>query len=112
MNCFKKILAVVIALSLLLFTNSYSLAANRDRCENAPDKIHHYDGHRNLGSGYSVPAGQHQHLDYFVNGIAIYYDCELLQTYYYCENYCIYCNATLSGSTHVESGNIVHHRIN
>ena len=107
MKFVKKTLALIITVTLLLFSNSYSIAAG-GRCSGAPDKIHHYDAHRNLGSGYSEPAGSHKYRAYSESGIGILKTCNLTQTYYYCEKYCIYCNATLPGSRHAETGNIIH----
>ena len=108
MKALKRILATCLALSVLMIFNVNSYA-DSVICPNSPDRYHHYDGHRSLNYGYSVPLGTHQYIAGYHGDDPIYaYDCMLTQTYYYCENYCVYCGAAESGSIHSEPGNVLH----
>lgn len=80
---------------------STTFSAQAAVCTNSPDGVHHFDEHKRAGAGYSVDVGTHRYLyGYDENKNPIYkYDCRLTDYYEYCQNKCIYCNATY-GSTH------------
>lgn len=113
MKSLKHCSLVVLILSLSLIFASMPCYAFNTCPGNSPDGVHHFSGHKSLNYGYNESLGYHSYLyGYDSNNNPIYRsDCLMSQAYHYCENFCVYCNATLEGSRHTEKDNIIHSKL-
>ena len=92
---YKRISAVVIAVSVFMCASLFAFAAV---CPTAPDGVHHFD-HKQVGGESREYQGNHRYLyGYDANGNEIFRDnCQLYSVYVSCVNECKYCNVQNGG---------------
>ncbi len=103
----KSILTICIIFSVFMINSTSVFAAV---CNNAPDGVHHFDGHRREGGEFSREGETHTYLyGYDAQHKPIYRsDCKI--TYYsqYCNYVCEYCGTMQGGTRHTHTTRTVH----
>lgn len=95
----KTIFAFCIAMSVFMYNSTYSFAAI---CNQAPDKVHHFESHAPENAGVVRLGSTHMYLyGYDSEHNAIYKnDCRLMYYYRYCNFACKYCDIKQDDSRH------------
>lgn len=103
----KTIFAFCIALTLFMSHSTLAFAAI---CDDAPDKVHHFDICIREGTGFVRDGGMHKYLlGYGPQNTPIYSsDCRMTHHYKNCNFYCRYCGLKQEGSRHYHLDSTTH----